>query len=405
MKYNKLRKIIREAIQEKLKPQRPDTPRLYNLDRDDILAFLYYLKGSIRNRVSFETTEKYSGSHATVGILGTDGPYNEIFVSTRELNLTRDLYDPHNKKMYAFTKPIIKTFRKYKKLEAGQKVEFKLELIQVDEKKPDYLSYELDKIHFLVFGGTFDEFTQQEADTLSSRHVRVLAPESIQRSPINLSQIGDESINELNSLIKKVKRHGRRGFFKFIYHQVEPQIQNMLTTFFGKSSLNDMTPMEGIFVNMKKGDKTFGFKVPTTEFYQIQKLQYRLYGDIVKERTTIEGSEQRFDELYNYYENETGPTSFGESLDEYILGITNEQFKPVKNIRSFFNPEEVEIICKAIIAAQNSEDEDYKEEMYNSLLDMIEDACRKTKRKEFVWHNMSGDDNYNIPLASQIRRY
>ena len=116
MKYYKLRKKIREAIEEESKPQRPDTPRLYNLDRNDILAFLYYLKGSIRDRVSFETTEKYSGSHATVGILGTSGPYNEIFVSTRELNLTRDLYDPLNKKMYTFTKPIIKTFRKYKKL-------------------------------------------------------------------------------------------------------------------------------------------------------------------------------------------------------------------------------------------------------------------------------------------------
>ena len=46
MKYYKLRRIIREAIEE-TKPQRPDTPRLYNLDRDDILAFLYYLKGSI----------------------------------------------------------------------------------------------------------------------------------------------------------------------------------------------------------------------------------------------------------------------------------------------------------------------------------------------------------------------
>ena len=57
------------------------------------------------------------------------------------------------------------------------------------------------------------------------------------------------------------------------------------------------------------------------------------------------------------------------------------------------------------LANTDAQDEDYKEEMYNSLLDMIEDACRKTKKREFVWHNMSGDDNYNIPLASQIRRY
>ena len=406
MRHYRLKKIIREAIEkENSKPQRPDTPRLYNLDRKDILAFLYYLKGSIRDRVSFETTEKYSGSHATVGILGTTGHHNEVFVSTRELNLTRDLYDPRNKKSYTFSRPIIKTFRKYKKLSPGQKVEFKLEVIQVDEKKPDYLSYEVDKIHFLVFGGTFDSFTQQDADQLSSRYVRVLAPETIQRSPIDLSQIASESTNELNSLIRKVKRHGRRGFFRFIYHQVEPQIQNMITTFFGKSNLNDESPMEGIFVNMKKGDETFGFKIPTSEFYQIQKLQYKLYGDIVKGRTTQEGSDQRFNELYNYYENEPGPTRFGEDLDEYIQGITSPDFRIIKNIRSFFSPEEVKLICNIIITAQNSEDEEYKEELYDKLLSFVEEVCNKTKKGKFIWHNITSSDNYNIPLASQIRRY
>lgn len=380
------------------------TPRIYNLSRRELISFLEMLKGNISKNINFSITEKYSGSHATVGILGTESGVNEIYITTKEGAQKRELFDEENKKRFRFVRPIYKTFQKYKSLKPGQKEIFNLELIDVDEKKPDYLSYGLEKMHFLVFNGEFESFTQEDADLLSSKYVKVIAPESIALKPYDMSEISQDSINELNSLIRKIKRHGRRGFFRFVYHVVEPKVQNMITTFFGMSTLNPNTPKEGIFVNMSSPEKSIGFKVPAAEFYQIQKLQYLLYGDIVKGRTTEEGSEERFDELINYFEGEEGPTKFGESLDIYIKGISDPNFMPTTNIRSFFSPEEFKHLCQSIIDAQNEQDEEEKYYKYDIVLSFVERKCKKLKSRRFDWHNMTPDDNYNIPEARQIRR-
>lgn len=394
------------------------TSRIDALSPDEVISFLNYLKGEISEETSFSVSEKISGQNTTIGVEGTSTGKNNVYAATKDsLDASGgNVFIPRFFRSRGASRMIKNCFiYSYPSLQPGERKEFGIEIIKQDFNKPDYIAYKLDrnKIVAAVFMG---DFTEEDAKRMSINHrgtnIEFLSPSQIQRSPLLRDSINPEIIAEIDDLINKVQNFSGRGIKKFIKTEVAPKIRDVVNSVFGGSLLNPESPIEGLAVNMRRDDEDLFFKVPTSQFDAIQKIQASLYAEFKMNRSGQEltrpdlfgkfndpfGNNVRANMIYDFFNKVEGlgKRSLGYHLVNFITQMT--ELDHTKNTRVFLNPNDFEILCKKLVEA-------YHQDNPRKYYDVIQFLGSKipSNRNKFYWHTISGNENYNIPLAQEIK--
>ncbi len=260
------------------------------------------------------------------------------------------------------------------------------------------------------------DFTEADAKRMSVTHrgttIKFLAPSQIQRSPKLKEILSPEIISEIDSLISQVENFSGRGIKKFIKTEVAPKVRSIINSVFGGSLLNPDSPIEGLAVNMTSGDDDLFFKVPTSQFDVIQKIQASLYAEFKMNRAGQQltrpdlfgkfadpfGNGVRANMIYDFFNQAEGQNkrSFGFHLVNFIVQMTEIDHTP--NTRVFLSPSNFEILCKKLVEAYTQDNPD----KYYSVVQFLGSKI-PSKGSKFYWHTIKGNEDYNIPLAQQIK--
>ncbi len=394
------------------------TSRLDALSPDEVVSFLNYLKSEVSENTTFSVSEKISGQNTTIGVEGTSKGRNNVYAATKDSLDTSggNVFIPRFFRSSGASRAVKNCFiYNYPKLLPGEKKEFGIEIIKQDFNKPDYIAYKLDKktIYAAVFMG---DFTESDAKRMSITHrgttIKFLSPTQIQRSPKLKNMLSPEIISEIDNLILQVQGFSGRGIKKFIKTDIAPKVMSIINSVFGGSLLNPNSPIEGLAVNMKREDDDLFFKVPTSQFDAIQKIQASLYAEFKINRAGQQltrpelfgkfsdpfGNGVRANMIYDFFNQVEGQNkrSFGFHLVKFIVQMA--EIDHTLNTRVFLNPSNFKILCRKLVEAytQNSPDKYY---------DAIQFLGSKipANRNKFYWHTITGNEDYNTPLAQQIK--
>jgi len=400
------------------------TSRLDALSPDEVIAFLNYLKSEVSENTTFSVSEKISGQNTTIGIEGTASGKNNVYAATKDsLEEEGDIFSYRFFKSKGASSLVKKCFiDKYPSLPVGEKKEFGIEIIKQDVDKPDYVAYRLGrkKIFAAVFLG---DFTEQDAKMLSGYikgvNIKFLSPSQIQRTPILRDSLSPEIISTIDGFIEQIENFEGRGIKKFMKTEIAPKVSNIINSIFGGSLLNPDSPVEGLAVNMKSDDKDLFFKVPTSQFEEIQKIQTSLYSEFKQKRVGQPlsrpdlfykgdrfGNDVRANMIYDFFNEAEGlnKRSFGFHLINFIEKMTEINHAP--NTRVFFSPDEFEVLCQKTLQAYNTNDPEHYHVLIRYLSGQIPQTRSKkfkSKKRIFNWHTIVGDEDYNTPSAQQIK--
>lgn len=394
------------------------TSRIDALSPDEAISFLNYLKGEISEETTFSVSEKISGQNTTIGVEGTSKGRNNVYAATKDsLDASGgNVFLPKYFRSKGASRMVKNCFiYSYPVLQPGERKEFGIEIIKQDFNKPDYIAYKLDrnKIIAAVFMG---DFTEEDAKRMSINHrgtnIEFLAPTQIQRSPQLRDSINPEIIDEIDNLILQIQNFSGRGIKKFIKTEVAPKVRSIINGVFGGSLLNPDSPIEGLAVNMKSGDDDLFFKVPTSQFDNIQKIQASLYAefkiprkgqqlsrpDLFSKYSDSFGNNVRANMIYDFFNKVDGlnKRSFGYHLVNFITKMS--EIDHAINTRVFLNPENFERLCKKLVEA-------YQQDSPHKYYDAVKFLGSKipASRNKFYWHTITGNEDYNTPSAQEIK--
>jgi len=423
------------------------TDRLYDLEPQEVLNFLSHLKGDILKDVSFNISEKISGQNTTVGIKGTKFGNEYYFALKTQLEKNNDIFHYRYRNGAAASRRFKHHFKenydKVKVLAPNETNVLGVEIIKGDKSKPDYIAYGVPsrQTQVAVFMG---DFTKADAKAMSGREIIFLSAEDIQKSPLGKDKLSQEVADSLQDLYNKVKNSltlnlNKKQFTKFIKDEILPEFRENITALFGNSHLNDLSPIEGIAVNMSSGENSRFFKVHSQEFENIQQAQTSLYSEFKTHRTYDKSKEPPFsnldflnyiDSFGNYiragllydYVNDIGRQRKYRSLGFYIFNYIRKisEMSHSQNTRVFFSPVTFKELCTKLLKAVNSNNpSDYidvisflgnnipEQSVFTKKFsgkDRYGKSKFKTKRSsEFVWHTITGDENYDCIEADQIK--
>ena len=393
------------------------TSRLNALSPEEVVSFLDYLKSQANENITFSVSEKISGQNTTIGVEGTAKGHNNVYAATKDsLDASGgDVFIPRYFRSSGASRMVKNCFRySYPKLSPGEKKEFGIEIIKQDFNKPDYIAYKLDR-NTIIAAVFIGDFTEEDAERMSIKHrgttIKFLSPTQIQRSPQLRESLSEEIVLEIDSLISRVKRFNGKGIKKFIKAEIAPKVSDIINHVFGGSLLNSDSPIEGLAVNMKSGEDDLFFKVPTSQFDLIQKIQASLYAEFKINRSNQQltrpdlfdgfydhyGNNVRANMIYDFFNNPEGLSkrSFGYHLVNFITKMT--ELDHSRNTRVFFNPEEFENMCSILLNAYNQDDP----AGYYRLIKLLSKKIPSSRNK-FYWHTIQGTEDYNTPSAQKI---
>ena len=394
------------------------TSRLDALSPDEVVAFLNYLKSEVNENTTFSVSEKISGQNTTIGVEGTSKGRNKVYAATKDsLDASGgNVFIPKYFRSPGASRMVKNCFiYNYPKLQPGEKKEFGIEIIKQDFNKPDYIAYKLKRktIYAAVFMG---DFTESDAKRMSITHrgttIKFLSPTQIQRSPKLKDSLNPEIIAEIDRLILQVQSFSGKGIKKYIKAEIAPKVRSIINSVFGGSLLNPESPIEGLAVNMQRDDDNLFFKVPTSQFDSIQKIQASLYAEFKINRSGQQltrpdlfgkfsdpfGNSVRANMVYDFFNQVEGQNkrSFGFYLVNFIVQMTEIDHAP--NTRVFLNPSNFEILCKKLMEAYTQDNPD----KYYSAIQFLGSKI-PANRNKFYWHTITGSEDYNTPLAQQIK--
>jgi len=423
------------------------TDRLYDLEPQEVLNFLSHLKGDILKNVSFDISEKISGQNTTVGIKGTDSGNEYYFALKTQLEKNNDIFHYRYRNGAAASRRFKHHFKenydKVKVLAPNETNVLGVEIIKGDKSKPDYIAYGVPsrQTQVAVFMG---DFTKADAKAMSGRGIVFLSAEDIKMSPLGKDKLSQEVADSLQDLHDKVKNSltlnlNKKQFTKFIKDEILPDFRANITALFGNSHLNELSPIEGIAVNMSSGESSRFFKVHSQEFENIQQAQTSLYSEFKTHRTYDKSKEPPFSNLdfLNYsdrfgnhiragllydYVNDIGRQRKYRSLGFYIFNYIRKisEMSHSQNTRVFFSPSTFKELCKKLLNAINSnQPEDYievikylgtnipeqtsYEKQYRGKDRYGKPKFKSQRTSSFVWHTISGKENYSCTEADQIK--
>jgi hypothetical protein len=377
--------------------------RIPDLKKSEIVAYLNYLKGEATDNIQFSVTEKIAGQAMNVGIrLEKDDKgktVKMVYCSTKQGFSGRgeDYFAYSNKRSGSATSKLvrqafIKNFRKSQPLQPGEEIKLNIEVIKSDDKKPDFISYEVPQgtETIAVFGmDPPGSFTKQDAIDLSGRYARdrngpggeltVLLPEDIPLQP-NIAQ-NEEIISEIDDLILAVQNAPKgRGSdpdkpnMAHIRKYIAPRIRQLTSLVFPSSNLNPNSPIEAAAVNMTRdGQKTF-FKVPNEDFNAIQRVQSSVYAEFRSNEIRIRGrrymstkqyyakvkelekrlSDKRIDSFLNQLDN-PDRQSFAYNVFKYVKFINDINILK-NNFVTFFSPSQLDSFCSLMLQGLQNRD-------------------------------------------------
>lgn len=426
------------------------TDRLYDLSPQEVLNFLGHLKGDILEDVTFDISEKISGQNTTIGIEGSNAGNKYYFAVKSQLENNVDIFSRRFLNGAAASRRVkhyfMSEYDRVRQLQPNEKIKLGIEIIKGDKTKPDYIAYGVPsrQTQVAVFTG---DFTAEDAKKLSNKKIIFLSSEDIKKSPIGKEMLSKEVADSLDELYNKVQQSlnlSAKDFKKFIKEEILPEFRSNITSLFGTSLLNTLSPIEGIAVNMTKGEDSRFFKVHSEEFENIQQAQTALYSEFKGKRSlsqdqlsgnkSIPFSNQEFlnhkDRFGNFiragllydYVNDIGRQRSYRSLGFYIFSYIKKvsEMDHFENTRVFFSPETFKVLCEKLLnAINNNQPSDYIELInflgtntpeqtvyYNKYAGRDRRGnpkFRKGRKNEFVWHTITGGENYNNPAADQIK--
>ena len=423
------------------------TDRLYDLSPQDVLNFLSHLKGDILQDVSFNISEKISGQNTTVGIKGSSSGNEYYFALKSQLEKNNDIFNRRYLNGASASRKFKHHFKqnydKIKQLSPGETNVLGVEIIKGDSSKPDYIAYGVPsrQTQAAVFMG---DFTKSDAQNMTGNGIVFLSAEDIQKSPVGKEKMSQEVAGVLDDLYHKVSQSieaglNKKQFVQFVKQEILPDFRSNITALFGNSHLNDLSPIEGIAVNMVSGENSRFFKVHTAEFENIQQVQTSLYSEFKSNRTYDSSKPLPFSntDFLNYqdrfgnfiragllydYVNDIGRQRKYRSLGFYIFNFIRKisEMTHSQNTRVFFSPKTFKTLCQKLLnAVNNNQPEDYID-VINFLGSNIPEQTTYKKRysgkdrhgksqyrtqrsSEFVWHTISGGEDYNCTEANQIK--
>ncbi len=422
------------------------TDRLYNLSPQEVLNFLGHLKGDILKDVSFDISEKISGQNTTIGIKGTASGNEYYFALKSQLGKDDDIFDYQFKTRGAAASRRFKyyfkeTYDRVRQLSPGEEIVLGVEIVKGDKSKPDYIAYGVPsrQTQVAVFMG---DFTKEDAKAMTGSGIVFLTSDDIKKSPAGKEKLSKEVADSLDILYNKVKESlslnlNKQDFKDFINNEILPDFRKNITALFGTSSLNTLSPIEGIAVNMSSGDDSRFFKVHSEEFENIQQAQTYLYSEFKEPRNASQEkniSNKEFlsykDKFGNYiragllydYVNNIGRQRKYKSLGFLIFSFIRQvsEMTHFENTRVFFSPEEFKLLCSKLLnAVKSNHPADYIDviKFLGSSIPKQEKLIKNYRGKdrhgkpkfktrietEFVWHTITGNENYDCPEADQIK--
>ena len=422
------------------------TDRLYDLSPQEVLNFLGHLKGDILKDVSFDITEKISGQNTTIGIKGTASGNEYYFALKSQLGKDDDIFDYQFKTRGAAASRRFKyyfkeTYDRVRQLSPGEEIVLGVEIVKGDKSKPDYIAYGVPsrQTQVAVFMG---DFTKEDAKAMTGSGIVFLTSDDIKKSSAGKEKLSKEVTDSLDILYNKVKESlslnlNKKQFVKFIKLEILPDFRKNITALFGTSSLNTLSPIEGIAVNMSSGDASRFFKVHSEEFENIQQAQTSLYSEFKSNRNASQEDSISNKEFLNYkdrfgnyiragllydYVNDIGRQRKYRSLGFYIFNYIRKvsEMTHFENTRVFFSPKTFKLLCSKLLNAVNSNQPSDYIDVINFLGTNIPEQTRYSKKyrgkdrygkpkfktqkeTEFVWHTITGNENYDCPEADQIK--
>jgi len=361
------------------------TSRIKDFKKSEIISFLNYLKGEVSDDISFSATEKIAGQSMTVGIR-PEWKYdkykrkpvfkNIIYCATKDRLIEKggNIFDKSFMYSDGTSGLVKRAFKEnFRKLKKGEEIVLGMEIVINDKRKPDYIAYHVPfgKEYAAIFSIKPEgSFTRQDANDLSGQYynkrrrkdstLEVLLPEDIPLTPE--VDISEEVLNEIDELISIVQnlRTGRGGdpdtpVKADVNREVSPRIRSLVKIIFPSSNLNTSSPIEGIAVNMKSGDNTSFFKVPSEEFDKLQSVQSVVYAEFRGNRYS--NSIIRAKGFLEQLNNPTTSQSFARNTFKLVKYLNDTETLPL-NYRTFFSPSKFKIFCKTLKTGLENSDID-----------------------------------------------
>ena len=414
------------------------TPQLENLSKDQILAFIEHMLGNAVEGYEISMTEKFSGQHVSVLVGPTQYRYSRrqrktvskgpmVFVATKQMfddvkqklinkgkpstNIDvmkakfSDIYTPsefanssasrrNQYDWYRFlnkkgaSRAILNAF-KYSyphELPAGTYKYFGIESLKADDRKGDYISYNIQgrKEYAVVYSG---DFTEEDAKAMSNPRYNIvfMSPTQAARFP----QITEDYVNQLNNIKQKIEDHTGRSFKRFMIEEVKPQIVDLLMSSLGGSLVAPDSPFEGLFVSIKD---QIGFKIPNPFYRDLQRIQSPFAAAFDKDSVnTRKASSSLFevvkaintDNVEDITSSEVRKTSTGYHILNYFATLSNLSFQPY--LRVFFSPQEFDQLTQELVDLINNPSISLSNQIINTI-------SYKVKSKD--WHVTTSQDTY-----------
>ena len=414
------------------------TPQLENLSKDQILAFIEHMLGNAVEGYEINMTEKFSGQHVSVLVGPTQYRYSRrqrrtvskgrmVFVATKQMfdevkqkliskgkpstNIDvmktkfSDIYTPEefarsrssrrnqydwykflNKK--GASRAILNAF-KYSyphNLPSGTYKYFGIESLKADDRKGDYISYNIRgrKEYAIVYSGDFTE-NDAKAMTNPKYNITFMSPSQAERFP----QITENYISQLNSIKQEIENYVGRSFKKFITEEVKPQIIDLLMSSLGGSLVASDSPFEGLFVSIKD---QIGFKIPNPYYSSLQRIQSPFAAAFDKESVNIRKASRSLlevakaintENVENITSSEVRKTSTGYHILNYFATLSNLSFQPY--LRVFFTPQEFDELTQELVDLINNPTITLSNQIIRTI-------SNKVKSKD--WHITTDQDEY-----------
>ena len=423
------------------------TPQLENISKDQLLAFIEHMLGNAVEGYQISMTEKFSGQHVSV-LVGPElykkdkktnkiintGP--QVFIATKKSfdkaksdRLEKGLsvsnvdimktkysdiltYDEFKTSKYrrhagynwylflnrsGASRSIYNAF-KYSyphKMPKGTYKYFGVESLKSDDRKGDYISYSIPgrKEYAVVYSGDFTE-TDAVAMTNPKYNIYFMGPEQAVRLP----EITQEFIDTLSTLKQQIQDHSSGSFKKFVTENIKPQLTELIMTSLSGSLIAPNSPFEGLFVSIK--DQT-GFKIPNPSYGDLQRIQAPFAAAFEYKSVDLRSASQSLLEVAEAIKmqditlttsDQIKKNSTGYNILNYAVTLGNISLR--SGLRVFFTPESFQSFTNDIVSLINNPNKGLASKIIKTMASSVQ--------RNFSWHVVKSDDNYNNPDITTI---
>ena len=282
------------------------------------------------------------------------------------------------------------------KLPSGTYRYFGIESLKADDRKGDYISYNIQgrKEYAVVYSGDFTE-DDAKAMTNTRYNIAFMSPSQAARFP----QTTENYVRQLNSIKQKIEVYTGKSFKRFISEEVKPQIVDLLMSSLGGSLVAPDSPFEGLFVSIKD---QIGFKIPNPSYSGLQRIQSPFAAAFDKDSVNTRKAARSLlevvkaintDNAENITSSEVRKTSTGYHILNYFSTLSNLNLQPY--LRVFFSPQEFNQLTQELVSLIKNPTVSLSNQIINTI-------SYKVKSKD--WHVTKNQDSYeneNVQTVSE----